>query len=184
MNIFISPEDGFKIEKAISYLLEKYNKSGKNSKPVILHSLRVGIYLLESGYETNIIITGILHDLIEDSDSSIDDIKNNFSSEIALWVDTVSFKPNIDDPIEQYQEMFKRTISAGRVPIIVKAADMLANSPYIYLVPDLKKQRILLQKILYFINITTPFSSEPVLKELRARYEEENSRLIKLENKK
>lgn len=184
MNKFISPEDSFKIEKAICYLVEKYQESGKNPKPVILHSLRVGMYLLELGYEANVIIAGILHDLIEDSDVSIEDIKNYFSLEIAEWVSAVSFKPQIDDPVKQYQEMFKRTILEGEIPIIIKAIDLLVNSIYIYLIPDLKKQRMLLQKILYFINLTVSFSSEPVLKELKVRYEEENDRLIKLENKK
>ena len=184
MYTFISPENSFKIEKAVSYLVKEYNESGKNPKPVILHSLRVGIYLLESGYETDIVITGILHDLIEDSEVSFNDIKNNFSSDIATWVEAVSFKPDINDPIEQYREMFKRTISAGKIPTIVKAADILANSIYIHLVPDLEKQRMLLQKILYFIDIATSLSSEPVLQELKTCYDEENDRLTKLENKK
>lgn len=141
MHTFISPENSFKIEKAISYLIKKYNESGRNPKPVILHSLRVGVCLLEFGYETDIIITGILHDLVEDTDVSIDDIKNNFSTEIANYVEAVSFKSSILDPVEQYKEMFTRTISEGRIPIIVKSADILANSLYIHLVSDLLKQR-------------------------------------------
>lgn len=176
----ISSEDGYKIEKAVSYLVKKYEESGKNSKPVVLHSLRAGMCLLEFGYETDVIITGILHDLIEDSKVSVNDIKNDFSSEIAVWVEAVSFNTNINDPVKQYKEMFQRTIAAGRTSVIVKAADLLVNSPYIRLVADLGKQRMLLQKILYFINITESFSSEPVIKELKNIYKEENTRLDKL----
>lgn len=183
MHSYISPEDSFKIEKAITFLVENYKKTGKNTKPVILHSLRVGMYLLERGYETDAIIVGVLHDLLEDSEISQDDIKRDFSSEIATWVDSVSFNPNIADPIEQYQEMFNRTISAGRISVIVKATDMLANSLYIHLVPDLRKQRMLLKKMSDFIKMAEGYSSESVIKELATRYEEENARLSNLETK-
>ncbi len=181
MHTFISPEESFKVEKAISYLVEKYKESGKNPKPVILHSLRLGVYLLEHGYETDIIIVGILHDLVEDSDVSVGDIKNDFSEKIGNWVEAVSFQSDIIDPVERYKEMFKRTVSMGRETIVVKAADILVNSIYIHLVSDLKKQRMLIEKILYFINMTEQFSSELVIGELKDRYDEENERLIKLE---
>ncbi|MCX6787125.1 MAG: hypothetical protein NTY93_01200 [Candidatus Kaiserbacteria bacterium] len=183
MHSYISPDDSFKIEKAITFLVENYKKTGKNPKPVVLHSLRVGMYLLERGYETDAIIIGVLHDLLEDSEVSLEDIKRDFSPEIATWVDSVSFKPDIADPVEQYQEMFNRTISAGRIPVIVKAADMLANSLYIHLVPDLGKQRMLLKKMSDFIKMAEGYSSEPVIKELEARCEKENARLTNLETK-
>lgn len=170
---FISPEDSLRIEKAIFYLAEKYRESGRNPKPVVLHSIRVGIYLLELGYETDIIITGILHDLPEDSEVSLEDIAKVFSSDMAKWIDAVSFRSDIDDPVEQYREMFERTIAAGRIPVIVKAADLLINSLYIHLVPDLKKQRMLIQKISYFLSKTVPFRSEPVIEELRIRFNDE-----------
>lgn len=184
MHTFISPEDSFRVEKAISYLVQKYNESGKNSKPVVLHSLRVGIYLLERGYDIDTIITGILHDLVEDSGVTVDEIRKNFSSKVAEWINSLSFKPEIEDPVEQYREMFRRIISVGKIPVIIKAADVLANSFYIHLIPDLKKQRLLLQKIQYFIDITASFGPELVIDELIERYNEENERLIKLENTK
>lgn len=182
MYTFISPEDSFKVEKAISYLVEKYNESGKNSKPVILHSLRVGIYLLERGYDTDTIIAGLLHDLVEDSDVKVKEIKEKFSPKVAEWVDALSFRPEIEDPAKQYQEMFRRTILAGKIPMIIKAADMLANILYIHLIPDLKKQKLLLQKIRYFIDIATSLQSEQPINELRDRYNKEIERLTKLEN--
>lgn len=180
MHSFISTNNGFRVEKAIYYLTEKYKKSGKNKKPVILHSIRVGMYLLEFGYKTDVVIAGILHDIIEDSNVSANDIKKEFSSTVASWVKSVSFNQNIKNYVNQYKEMFERTISAGKFPVIIKAADILSNSLYIHLVKDLKKQKELLQKMLYFINATSRFSSEPILKELKARYKEESKRIKKL----
>ncbi len=184
MKRFISPRDSFKIEEAISYLVEHYNKSGKNSKPVILHSLRVGMYLLEYGYDADTIIVGILHDLIEDSDVTMEEIGEKFSPKVAAWVDALSFRPEIEDHIERYQEMFKRIILAGKMPTIVKAVDLLANSFYIRLIPSLEEQQLLLQKMRYFLDITASLSSEQPLEELRNCYKKENKRLTKLKNMK
>lgn len=173
----ISRKDSFQIEKAIAFLVENYQKSGQNSKPVILHSLRVGMYLLELGYDADIVIAGILHDLIEDSDVTFEDIKNTFSEKIAKWVKAVSFDPEIKDPVKQYKEMFKRTAAAGRGAIIVKAADLFTNSFYIKLVPELEKQKMLIRKIKYFLTLSQNFSKESVFIKLQKRYQEEENRL-------
>ena len=181
MNRYISPDDSFKVEEAISYLVCRYAESGNNPKPVIFHSIRVGMCLLECGYAIDFVITGILHDLMEDSDVTFEQIKTKFSEDIAKWVEAVSFKPDIKDPIAQYTEMFRRTISAGKVPIVVKAADLLVNSFYIHLVADLEKQRQLVQKMLDFINLTAEVTAEPILGALKERYDTENGRLSALE---
>ena len=145
MDTFISPENSFKVEKAISYLIEKYNESGKNPKPVVLHSLRVGSICLNMARHRHY-IAGVLHDLVEDSDVTVEEIKEKFSPKVAEWIDALSFRPEIEDPTEQYQEMFRRTILAGKIPMIIKAVDILVNSFYIHLIPDLEKQKFLLQK--------------------------------------
>lgn len=176
MNFFIPPEESFKIEKAISYLVESYKKSGKNPKPVIFHSITVGTYLFELGYDTDIIITGILHDLIEDTDTTLKDIEDNFSKKIADYVEAVSFKSEINDPIKQYEDMFNRTFLAGKVPTVVKSIDILLNSFYINLVPDISKQKFLIEKMHYFIENSKQFSSEIALIKLNERYTEEIQR--------
>lgn len=181
MERFISPEDSFVVEQAIYYLVSEYAKSGRNPKPVVLHSIRLGLHLLELGYDTDVIVTGLLHDLIEDSDVTLQDIREKFGTDIAKWVEAVSFNPDIEDPVRQYQEMFARTVAAGKVPVVVKAADLHANSLYIKLVPEALKQRMLLEKIRYFLDITTAFQDEPIIQRLRQRYEGERNRLEKAE---
>lgn len=180
MERFISSDDGFRIEHAVNYLVSEYGKSGRNPKPVLLHSLRIGMYLLELGYDTNIIIVGILHDLVEDSDVTINDIKREFGADIANWVGAVSYMSKIKDPVKQYREMFVRTVAAGKISVVVKAADLHINSLYIRLVPDTKKQRLLLGKIEYFLAIARAFKREPVMQMLNDRYRAESSRIEKI----
>ncbi len=179
MNKHISPQDSFEVEKAISFLVEKYNQSGKNSKPVILHSIRVGMVLIEFEYDKDIIITGILHDLLEDTDVSFQEIKKNFSLKIAQTVQAVSYDPKIENPVTRYKEMFERVVANGQEAIVVKAADMIINIPYIRLVPDIKDQEKLLNKALYYIKLNSSFSSTPIFKKLQKTYNEEYERLLK-----
>jgi GTP pyrophosphokinase len=138
--------------------------------------------LLELGYEADAVVVGILHDLIEDTNTTGEDIEKEFGSKTAKDVLAVSFKSEIADYVEQYQEMFKRTVEAGRIPIVVKAADLYANSIYIHLIPSVTKQRQVLGKSPYFLELTETLADEPVLIELKKRYEQEDSRLKKLES--
>ena len=184
MQRYISPENSSKIEEAVNFLVKKYAESGRNPKPVVLHSLRIGIYLLELGYDIDTIIVAILHDLIEDSDVKISDIKNKFGDNIAMWIEAVSFKSDIEDSTEQYKEMFTRTFAGGKIPVMVKAADLHANSFYYKLAPNLQKQEILIEKMSYFLEKANLFNTEPVIIQLRVRYQEEKNRFISLYNKK
>ncbi|MCC6931830.1 MAG: hypothetical protein IT292_01050 [Deltaproteobacteria bacterium] len=180
MKTFISPEEAFKLEQAIVFLVEHYTRTGRNPKPVIFHSLKVGMCLLDYGYETDIVITGILHDLLEDSDVTSEEIIKTFSKKVLTWIEAVSFKPEILDPVQQYREMFSRTKAAGLAPILVKAADLIANSFYIHLIADLTKQRQLVNKLAYFIDLVSDSCSDPIISELKTCYKTEDYRLTAL----
>lgn len=178
MNTFISPEDSFEVEKAVDYLVKQYTLTGKNhKKPVILHSLRVGFGLLEFGYDKNIVIAGILHDLIEDSAVTAQDISGVFGDDVAKWVDAVSFRSDIIDRMDQYRELFARVVACGREAVVIKAVDLFINSLYIHLVPDFSKQRDLVKKLEYFLEVTDSFIDEPILMQLKDRCHLEKVRI-------
>lgn len=168
----ISPEDSFKIEKAISYLVVNYNKSGYNPKPVILHSLRIAELLMEMGYDKKIIIGAVLHDILEDTEITPEQFKSEFGEEMLSLVVSVSYDDSITDPMELYKDMFNRVMSYGKESVILKAVDIAVNSLYINLVPSLSKQKQLIEKGTYFLNLTKEFSDEPAWKLLQARNQE------------
>ena len=74
------------IEKAIVFLVYAINTSGNNPKPVILHSILVGLSLARLNYPTHVIQAGFLHDTIEDSKTNIDNIKEQFGDRVASIV--------------------------------------------------------------------------------------------------
>lgn len=177
MHHFISPEDSFRVEHAINFLVTRYAESGHNPKPVVLHSIRIAIYLMELGYEADIVMAAVLHDLIEDTKTTRDDIEKEFGKEIADMVNTVSFRTEIYDPVAQYKEMFQRVIASGRKAVAIKAADIHCNSIYIQLVSDRAKQEFLVEKMKAFVDMSEDFNDEIVVKNLLQRYKEERGRL-------
>lgn len=168
----ISPEDSFEIEKAISYLVINYNKSGHNPKPVILHSLRIAELLMEMGYDKKIVIGAVLHDILEDTEVTPEQFKFEFGEEMLSLVVSVSYDESITGSIESYKDMFNRVMIYGKESVVLKAVDIAVNSLYISLVPSLDKQKQLIEKGTYFLDLTKEFSDEPAWKLLQARNQE------------
>jgi len=177
LNHAISPEDSFSIEKAISYLVTNYNESGHNPKPVILHSLRIANMLMEMGYSKKIIIGAVLHDIIEDTNVTDEQLKNDFGKEVLDLVTAVSYDESISDPVEQYKDMYDRVLAYGKDAVVLKSVDIAVNSLYIDLVADQGKKRQLVEKGTYFLDLMKAFSSEPAWQLLKIRNLEEIAKL-------
>jgi guanosine-3',5'-bis(diphosphate) 3'-pyrophosphohydrolase len=123
-------EEDEEIERAIQYLVHSFESSGDTPKPVILHSIRVGMDLYDRGYEKRIVISGLLHDLLEDTDVTSDEIRSKFGRDAANIVEATSFDESIDDYLERHCDIYKRCFELGRSAVAVKAADILDNSDY------------------------------------------------------
>lgn len=172
--IKIDPKVSFDLERAVKFLVEEYGKTGNNSKPVIMHSLRIAVYLLELGYAYEIVAAALLHDLLEDASISIEFIRQEFGERIATIVEAVSFDPSISDPEQNYKEMFERVYQAGREALLVKAADLLNNSYYYDLAPA-EKRPGLLKKVGHFLSLSqSEIETEPVWQDLNNQYQKLN----------
>ncbi len=173
----ISPKESFKVEQAISFLIINYNHSGHNPKPVILHSLRVAMLLMEMGYSTKIIIGAVLHDILEDTAVKPEEITKSFGEDILQLIDAVSYDESIKDPVDRYVDMFNRVVGYGKEAVVLKAADIAVNSLYISLVTDQDTQKHLVEKGSYFLKLTEEYSNEPSWQLLHQRNLEEISKL-------
>lgn len=124
MSDFPSTDNDF--EKALRYLSQEMPDTKVLLKPTLLHSTRVGIYLYNQGYKSSICIAGLLHDLVEDSTVTIEDIETNFGKEVAKIVSTNTKKEELNENIK-YNELLKRCIESGEDAAIVKSADIIDN---------------------------------------------------------
>lgn len=150
-------EEDRDIEEAIKFLVFTFQETGENLKPVILHSIRVGVNLYNRGYGKNIIIAAILHDLLEDTSIDKDEIKSKFGKKVLDIVEANTFSKNLEDKTERYIDTFERCFKVGREAVIVKAADILDNSHYYPLADSKGLRKDLIGKMKYFIEKSEPY---------------------------
>lgn len=162
-----------KIDQAYHYLAKNLRKTGHNSKPVLIHSIMVSMSLYSLGYSKDIVISAILHDLIEDTDIKYADIKESFGKNIADIVNAVSFDSGIKDKIKQTDELFSRITKLGYDAKIVKCADLYSNLPFIKFVDKEEIKKYLIYKYTQFINLFgSDLNNEPIYKLYLSRYNE------------
>ncbi|WP_135536840.1 HD domain-containing protein [Halostella pelagica] len=165
------PTEDEEIERAIQYLVHSFESSGDNPKPVILHSTRVGMDLYDRDYEKHIVISGFLHDLLEDTDATSDEIRSQFGKDVANIVEATSFDENIDDYLEKHYDIYERCFELGRSGVAVKAADILDNSDYYGLGDSEELQKNLIEKMEYFIDKSEPYiGEEDIYQELNDKF--------------
>ena len=82
--------DRHEIERALFFLSNALQDSGHNTKPVLLHSIQVAEMLWERGYPQHVVTAAILHDVVEDADITVEDVKQSFGQQVALYVDALT----------------------------------------------------------------------------------------------
>lgn len=134
------------IEKAILFLFDCVRENCRNPKPLIWHSLKVGCKLYELNQSKEVIIAGILHDLIEDTDCKIKQIENRFGSKVAKLVLACTFDRAIRDYKKRWHKSMANIKKAGQKAMIIKVVDANANLPFIPLIKDSNKLKETLWK--------------------------------------
>ena len=159
------------IERAIQYLVHSFESSGSNPKPVILHSIRIGMNLYNRNYKKRIIISGLLHDLLEDTKVTSDEIRSKFGKDVANIVEANSFDESINNYPERHYDIYKRCFELGRSAVVVKAADILDNSGYYSLAGSKDLQKNQIEKMRYFIDESEPYiGEEDIYQELNNKF--------------
>jgi hypothetical protein len=67
-------DSDFDIDRAIRFLSAAIERSGHNLKPVVLHSVRVGLILDEYRYGWEVVVAGVLHDILEDTAETAEEL--------------------------------------------------------------------------------------------------------------
>ncbi len=136
------------VAKAYEFARQAHENAKRASgEPFIQHPLNVAYLLAELKLDVNCIAAALLHDVVEDSDTSIELISKEFGSEISLLVDGVTkiSKLPYSDPYEANAENIRKmllaTVKDIRV-ILIKLADRLHNMRTLEYLPQDKRIKI------------------------------------------
>lgn len=132
-----------------AYLCAEKNHTGqyrKSGEPYIIHAIQVGyiLSLLRTGPKT--IAAGLLHDVVEDCDVTLDEVSEVFGEEVASLVDSVTkignlkFKDEKEYLASNHRKIFIAMAKDVRV-ILIKLADRLHNMRTLqYMTPEKQKK--------------------------------------------
>ena len=121
------------IQRAVEYADAKHcHQKRKDGSPYIIHPLAVAEIVVEMGLDADAILGALLHDCIEDTDASHDDISRRFGETVAQLVEGVTkltranFSSSEERQMENLRKMFMAMSKDIRV-VLIKIADRLHN---------------------------------------------------------
>lgn len=118
-------------ERAVRLLCEHLPVSNEDiRKPILFHDIRVGVYLYEHGYSRDVVLAGVLHDILEFTTVSPQVLQKEFGDRVAELVMANTKDDSIKDPEKKTVELITRCITHGQDALIVKAADILDSFTY------------------------------------------------------
>jgi len=176
--MFYKFEEEKEIEDAINFLSFSVSKSGKNSKPVVLHSIRVWLSLYNLWYSKNIIIWAILHDILEDTNVTSKEIKIKFWEKITNLVKINTFDESIKNKTDKYINNFELALKSWKNALIIRTADFLDNINYYHLAQNEEMKKWLFTKVIYFIKISKNIlKDEIIFKKLEEKLDKKKLKL-------
>jgi GTP pyrophosphokinase len=91
------------------------------------HPIAVARLLSDAGYDGGLLAAAYLHDVVEKTDVELDEIRERFGPAVADLVDSLTENPAIQGYVERKRTLRGRILEAGRDPVVIYAADRVAN---------------------------------------------------------
>ncbi len=118
-----------KTREAVVYAKRRHagQRRSTDGAPLIVHPLEVGALLEEAERPDDVIAAGVLHDVIEKTDASPDEIRRRFGSRVATLVLAVTEDRSIADYAARKAALRRQVASAGEEALSVFAADKISK---------------------------------------------------------
>ena len=145
-------EDKELIKKATDFAVKKHlSQERKSGEPYVNHTIETGRILAQLGMDTTTIAAGILHDVIEDTQTSEEELTADFGKEITFLVKGVTKLTKlkysgVERHVESLRKFFVAMAEDIRV-VIIKLADRLHNITTLEFVKPEKQKRIALETL-------------------------------------
>ena len=145
---YMSPEHVEFVQKACDYATKAHAEQFRQSgEPYIVHPIQVAGILAELHMDPHTVATGFLHDVVEDTDVTLEDLEEEFGPDVAMLVDGVTklgkikYKSHEEQLAENHRKMLLAMSQDLRV-IMVKLADRVHNMRTLNHLREDKQRRI------------------------------------------
>ena len=161
-----------KIVSAYQFATQAHGSQTRSSgEPYIIHPLSVAMILVDLGMDTDTICVGLLHDVVEDTEYTLDDIRKKFGQDVAVLVDGVTKLNRIPifDKEQQQAENVRKILLAMSHDIrvmIIKLADRIHNMRTLCFLPPAKQRRSALETMNVYAPIAHRLGIRTVKEEL------------------
>jgi (p)ppGpp synthase/HD superfamily hydrolase len=102
-------------------------RNGSGGMPYIEHPRAVASLLAEHGFAEEVLAAALLHDVVEDSEATVEELRARFGEPVAGLVDALSDDESIEDYRERKGEHRERVSTAGEDALAIYGADKLTN---------------------------------------------------------
>ncbi len=141
------------LQRAFAFASEAHVGQKRNSgQPYITHPVSVAYILASLKMDMDVIVAGLLHDTVEDTGITLEDIEKNFGSEVAQLVDGVTklsrleYRSKEERQVENLRKMLLAMARDIRV-IIIKLADRLHNMRTLQYQQEYKQREVALETL-------------------------------------
>ncbi len=180
---YVSESEIELVKKAYIFSAKAHEGQKRSSgEPFMSHPLCVALILAEMRLDSATVITGLLHDTVEDTLVTIKAIKDVFGDQVAKLVDGVTklskikFSSREARQAENFRKMFMAMAEDIRV-ILVKLADRLHNMRTIHYLPENKRIRIATETM----EVYAPIAGRLGIQEMKIELEQRAFRCLKPE---
>lgn len=136
----------------------------KDGKPFVTHPIYVATILAELKMDASTVVAGLLHDTVEDTETTIEDLRVAFGDEVAKIVEGVTDEDDLPDPANQ-RELLLAMGREWRVAL-VKLADRLHNMRTLGAMPRHKRVKKATETLEVFVPLAAKLGASDVATEL------------------
>ncbi|MEK0431023.1 MAG: hypothetical protein RL139_827, partial [Gemmatimonadota bacterium] len=143
--------DGELLAKAYRFSEKAHaGQTRRNGDPYVTHCVSVARILADLHLDSVTVASGLIHDVVEDTGSTVEDVEREFGREIAQIVDGLTKIGHLpmasreERQVESYRKLLLSVAKDARV-ILVKLADRLHNMRTLEWMPEEKRRRIALE---------------------------------------